>query len=224
VRTLLAADPVDRLLAMSGRVDDDLRADLYRGPLATSDGLAGRRAVAPLAQGIADEPLAATLHIDGQLALVDQMLHYFDRTSMMCSLEVRVPFLDHELVEFSARVPDSLKVRRLQTKYLLKRAADGVLPERVIHKRKLGFFQGPTAGWLQAQMDGAISDYLLGPSPRYAEFLDRGAVERLVRAHREHKPVDVKLLVGVLMLEVWLASYLPRAAVAPVELPASQPV
>jgi len=224
VRTLLAADPIDRLLAMSGRVDDDLRADLYRGPLATSDGLAGRRAVAPLAQGIADEPLAATLHIDGQLALVDQMLHYFDRTSMMCSLEVRVPFLDHELVEFSARVPDSLKVRRLQTKYLLKRAADGVLPERVIHKRKLGFFQGPTAGWLQAQMDGAISDYLLGPSPRYAEFLDRGAVERLVRAHREHKPVDVKLLVGVLMLEVWLASYLPRAAVAPVELPASQPV
>jgi asparagine synthase (glutamine-hydrolysing) len=224
VRTLLAADPIDRLLAMSGRVDDDLRADLYRGPLATSDGLAGRRAVAPLAQGIADEPLAATLHIDGQLALVDQMLHYFDRTSMMCSLEVRVPFLDHELVEFSARVPDSLKVRRLQTKYLLKRAADGVLPERVIHKRKLGFFQGPTAGWLQAQMDGAISDYLLGPSPRYAEFLDRGAVERLVRAHREHKPVDVKLLVGVLMLEVWLASYLPRAAVAPVELTASQPV
>jgi len=224
VRTLLAADPIDRLLAMSGRVDDDLRADLYCGPLATSDGLAGRRAVAPLAQGIADEPLAATLHIDGQLALVDQMLHYFDRTSMMCSLEVRVPFLDHELVEFSARVPDSLKVRRLQTKYLLKRAADGVLPERVIHKRKLGFFQGPTAGWLQAQMDGAISDYLLGPSPRYAEFLDRGAVERLVHAHRAQKPVDVKLLVGVLMLEVWLASYLPRAAVAPVELTASQPV
>jgi asparagine synthase (glutamine-hydrolysing) len=224
VRTLLAADPVERLLAMSGRVDDDLRAELYRGPLATSDGLAGRRAVAPLAEGIADEPLAATLHIDGQLALVDRMLHYFDRTSMMCSLEVRVPFLDHKLVEFCARVPDSLKVRRLQTKYLLKRAAEGILPERVIHKRKLGFFQGPTAGWLQAQMDGAISDYLLGPNPRYAEFLDRGAVERLVRAHREDKPVDVQLLVGVLMLEVWLASYLPRAAAAPVELPAPQPV
>jgi asparagine synthase (glutamine-hydrolysing) len=146
VRTLLAADPVDRLLAMSGRVDDELRAELYRGPLASSDGLAGRRAVAPLAEGIADEPLAATLHIDGQLALVDRMLHYFDRTSMMCSLEVRVPFLDHELVEFCARVPDSLKVRRLQTKYLLKRAARGLLPERVVHKRKLGFFQGPTAG------------------------------------------------------------------------------
>jgi asparagine synthase (glutamine-hydrolysing) len=224
VRTLLAADPVDRLLAMSGRVDDELRAELYRGPLATSDGGAGRRAVAPLVEGIADDPLAATLHIDGQLALVDRMLHYFDRTSMMCSLEVRVPFLDHELVEFSARVPDALKVRRLQTKYLLKRAAVPILPERVINKRKLGFFQGPTAGWLQAQMDGAISDYLLGPNPRYAEFLDRGAVERLVRAHREHRPADAQLLVGVLMLEVWLASYLPRATGAHVELPAPQPV
>jgi asparagine synthase (glutamine-hydrolysing) len=143
---------------------------------------------------------------------------------MMCSLEVRVPFLDHELVEFSARVPDSLKVRRLQTKYLLKRAAGDILPERVIHKRKLGFFQGPTAGWLRAQMDGAISDYLLGPNPRYAEFLDRAAVERLVRAHREHQSVDVQLLVGVLMLEVWLASYLPRATGAALEMPAPLPV
>jgi asparagine synthase (glutamine-hydrolysing) len=133
-----------------------------------------------------------------------------------------VPFLDHEVVEFCARVPDSLKVRRLQNKYLLKRAARGILPDRVIDKRKLGFFQASTGGWLRAQMDGAISDYLLGPSPRYAEFLDRGAVERLVRAHREHQPVDVQLLVGVLMLEVWLASYLPRAASAPAETPAPQ--
>jgi asparagine synthase (glutamine-hydrolysing) len=221
-RTLLAPGAVDRLLAMSGRVDDALRRELYRGPLAESDGLAARRAVTPLAAGIPDEPLAATLHIDGQLALVDRMLHYFDRTSMMRSLEVRVPFLDHEVVEFCARVPDSLKVRRLQTKYLLKRAAEGIVPERVIHKRKLGFFQASTAGWLRAQMDGAISDYLLGPSPRYAEFLDRGAVERLVRSHREHKPVDVQLLVGVLMLEVWLESYLPRAANEPAGTPEPQ--
>jgi asparagine synthase (glutamine-hydrolysing) len=224
VRTLLASNPVERLIAMSGHVDERLRSELYRGPLAALDGGAAFRAVAPLAEGIVDEPLAATLHIDGQLALVDRMLHYFDRTSMMCSLEVRVPFLDHEVVEFCARVPDSLKVRHLQTKYLLRRAATGIVPERVIQKRKLGFFQAPLDGWLRAQLDGAISDYLLGPSPRYAEFLDRGAVERLVRAHREHQAVDVQLLVGVLMLEVWLASYLPRAAGAPTELPAPQPV
>jgi asparagine synthetase B (glutamine-hydrolysing) len=103
-------------------------------------------------------------------------------------------------------------VHRLERKYLLRRAARGLVPERVLEKRKQGFFQGSTGGWLRAQMDGAISDYLLGPSPRYAEFLDRGAVERLVRAHRDGGGVDVQLLVGVLMLEIWLASYLPRAA------------
>jgi asparagine synthase (glutamine-hydrolysing) len=212
VRTLLADGPVDRLLAMSGRVDEALRGELYTGPLAGADGLAARRLVAPLVEGVTDDPLAATLHIDGQLALVDRMLHYFDRASMMHSLEVRVPFLDHELVEYCARIPDSLKVHRLERKYLLRRAARGLVPERVLEKRKQGFFQGSTGGWLRAQMDGAISDYLLGPSPRYAEFLDRGAVERLVRAHRDGGGVDVQLLVGVLMLEIWLASYLPRAA------------
>ncbi len=223
-RTLLAADPVDRLIAMSGRVDQDLRRDLYLGPLASSDGLAARRALEPLAAGVADDPLAATLYIDGQLALVDDMLHYFDRTSMSHSLEVRVPFLDHEVVEYCARIPDSLKVRRWQTKYLLKRAARGIVPDRIIDKRKLGFFRGSTGGWLHAQMDGAISDYLLGPNPRYAEFLDRDTVEGLVRAHREHRRVDVHLLVGVLMLEVWLSSYLPRAAGPPstAQAPASQ--
>jgi len=126
------------------------------------------------------QPLAATLHIDGQLALVDDMLHYFDRTSMLQSLEVRVPFLDHHVVEYCARIPTSLKVngRGLRTKHLLKEAARGIVPQRIIDKRKLGFLRGATGGWLEAQMQGAISDYLLGPSPRYAEFIDQSAVER----------------------------------------------
>jgi len=62
-RTLLAPNPVDRLIAMSGRVDEDLRAELYRGPLATADGLAARRAVAPLADGVADDPQIGRAHV-----------------------------------------------------------------------------------------------------------------------------------------------------------------
>jgi asparagine synthase (glutamine-hydrolysing) len=216
-RTLAAGDPVDRLLAMSGRVDDSLRRELYRGELAETDGRAAMRAIAPLAAGIADEPLAATLHIDGQLALVDDMLHYFDRTSMLQSLEVRVPFLDHHVVEYCARIPTSLKVngRGLRTKHLLKEAARGIVPQRIIDKRKLGFLRGATGGWLEAQMQGAISDYLLGPSPRYAEFIDQSAVERLVARQRTGQG-DSNLLVSILMLEVWLDSYLPRAIGRPV--------
>jgi asparagine synthase (glutamine-hydrolysing) len=210
-RALLAADPVERLLAMSARLDNELRGDLYRGPLGSADGLAARRAIEPLASGLDGHPLGETLHIDGQLALPDLMLHYFDRTSMKHSLEVRVPFLDHHVVEFCARIPDSLKVRRLQTKYLLKRAARGIVPDRIIDKRKLGFFRHSVDGWLKAQMEGSIADYLLDPDARYSEFLDRSTVERLLRDHRDGRPVDVHLLVAVLMLEIWLSSYLPRA-------------
>jgi asparagine synthase (glutamine-hydrolysing) len=210
-RALVAADPVDRVLAMSGRVDDALRRELYVGPLAGADGLAARRMIEPFATTAHGDPLAETLHIDGQLALVDDMLHYFDRASMMHSLEVRVPFLDHHLVEFAARIPSSSKVRRLRTKHLLKEAARGIVPQRIIDKRKLGFVRSSTDGWLRAQMDESIADYLLAPSPHYAEFLDRGAVERLVTSHREGRAIDVHLLVAILMLEIWLATYVPRA-------------
>ena len=61
----------------------------------------------------------------------------------------------------------------------------------------------------------ALSDYLLGPDPRYAALLDRGAVERLVRRQRDGDGRNVHLLLAILMLEVWLSSYLPRAVAAP---------
>jgi asparagine synthase (glutamine-hydrolysing) len=213
-QTLAACDPVERLLAMSGKLPDSLRRELVHGPLQETSG-AARRSVAALAQGVPDDPLPSTLFIDGQLALVDDMLHYFDRASMAHSLEVRVPFLDHHLVEWSARVPSRLKVRGRQTKVLLKEAARGIVPDDIIDKPKIGFFRGASDGWLRAQLSGALSDYLLGPNPRYAEFLDRDVVERMVRRQREGDGGDVHLLLAILMLEVWLTSFLPRALATP---------
>ena len=141
-RTLSAPNTVERLIAMSSRMDEDLRGVLFRGPLEGSDGSAARRVVADRLGRLSDTPLPATLYIDAKLALVDDMLHYFDRASMAHSLEVRVPFLDHRVVEYCAGIPAELKVRRLTTKYLLKRASRGILPDRIIDKRKIGFFAG----------------------------------------------------------------------------------
>lgn len=215
-RTLQAVDPVARLLAMMGQVNDGMRSRLVRGPLAELDGRAAERAVLRCLDGAPDEPLAAQLYLDGQLALPEDMLHYFDRTSMAHSLEVRVPFLDHHLVEYCATIPSNLKVRRLTTKYLLKRAARGLIPDRIIDKRKIGFFNAAVDGWFRAQTAGMVSDYLLGPQPRYAEFLDRGVVEELVRGHASGASTrNVEMLLSVLMLEVWLSSFLPRATAAP---------
>ena len=88
------------------------------------------------------------------------------------------------MVEFCARVPTDLKVRGLTTKYLLKRAARGIVPDRIIDKRKIGFFNAAVGAWFRSQADGAISDYLLAPNPAIRGVARaRTAVERLVAQH-----------------------------------------
>ena len=210
----LAADgPAERLLAMSGRVGSDTRSALYRGPLAQLDGGAPMRAVTAIADGIPDHPLLSTLYIDAQLALPDAMLHYFDQMSMAHSLEVRVPFLDRRVVEFCAKLPAHLKVRRLNTKFVLKHAARGLVPDRIVRKPKVGFFRGATDAWLREQIAGPTAAYLLDESARYTEFLDRDVVRDLVVAQARGQSSDRHLLKAILMLEVWLRSYIPRAIV-----------
>jgi asparagine synthase (glutamine-hydrolysing) len=128
---------------------------------------------------------------------------------MARSLEVRVPFLDHELVELCAGIPPQMKVDGRTRKAVLKRAARGVVPDRVIDKPKIGFFNDSLDRWFASTTSASVSDYLLGPSPRYAEMLDRGEVERIVKGG-----AGGRTLLGILMLEVWLSSFLPRATSA----------
>ena len=222
-RTLAAPDPVTRLMEMSGRLGGGLRESLYRGPLTGKRGGAAIDAARQALASTEDDPLPATLHLDAQLALPDMMLHYFDRASMAHSLEVRVPFLDHRVVEYCARVPGDLKVHRLQTKYLLKQASTGIVPNRVIHKRKLGFFRGSTQGWLQAQLRRSAPELLLGSNLRCGEFLDAEYVRRLALNHRDGTDLsNTQLLTAVLMLEAWLGSFVPRAVAS--AMPRSEPV
>ena len=214
-KTLAAADTGARFLSMRNGLDAELRQAMARGALARVDQGAAQRALTARAEAISD-PLEATLYLDAQLGLVDDMLHYFDRASMAHSLEVRVPFLDHHLVEYCATIPADLKVRRLTTKYLLKRAARGLIPDRIIEKPKVGFFNGSVESWIARQMNGLVREYLFAPSPRFAELLDASAVRRLVEAQVERPTADnAHLVLSILMLEVWLSTYLPRALGAP---------
>jgi asparagine synthase (glutamine-hydrolysing) len=214
-RTLATNDPAQRLLEMSSKLDPDLRGRLVTGPMAALDGEAAGDAVRAILAGLDGHALSTTLYVDGQLALVDDMLHYFDRASMYHSLEVRVPFLDHHMVEYCARIPPRHKVHRLKTKRVLRHAARGLVPDRVIDKKKLGFFRPAVEQWLGAQTEGPVQDYLLAPDARYAEFLDRDEVTTLARTGRARAGgAQPHLLLAILMLEVWLATYLPRAVAA----------
>jgi asparagine synthase (glutamine-hydrolysing) len=222
---LAARDPVELYLAANANVDTQLRRRLVTGPLTRLDGREAHRAIADRAPASTADPLATLLHLDGQLGLVDDMLHYFDRASMARSLEVRVPFLDHGLVELSARIPTSLKVRGRTTKYLLKRVARRFLPDDVVHRPKVGFFNAVVGDWFRAQAAGATAQYLRPDTARVYQFLDRREVQRLVgrndgqtAAHSEQAS-----LLSVLMLELWLTEFLPRATAAPRTAPAPAP-
>jgi asparagine synthase (glutamine-hydrolysing) len=207
---LRARDPVERLMSMSGHIDPTLRSGLVNGPLAALDGEAASRAASAYLRGVELDPLSATLLLDAQLGLVDDMLHYFDRASMAHSLEVRVPFLEHEFVECSARVPTNLKVRGITTKYILRKMSQGLIPDEIISKKKIGFFNGAVANWFTAQADRSIASYLLQPEPRYAEVLDVTEVKRLINRNGAQSR-ESRLVLAILMLEIWLMTFVPRA-------------
>jgi asparagine synthase (glutamine-hydrolysing) len=155
-------------------------------------------------------PLEAALYLEARLGLVDDRLHYFDRASMAWSLEVRVPFLDHRVVEYCAALPPSAKVRRLQGKHLLREAARDLVPPFVLEKRKLGFFSENVQSWLGATGAGTV-DALLAPEARIREIVDGAALGRLVTEWRGGHTRHARILLAVVMLERWLDHYLPRA-------------
>jgi asparagine synthase (glutamine-hydrolysing) len=208
-----AGDPSRRLLAMSGRLVDGARVDLYKGPLAAVGEDNAYAAVEALRGGLDGDPLAVTLYLDARLGLVDHMLLYFDRTSMAHSLEVRVPYLDHRLVEWAATVPPSMKVQRGVTKRVLKAAGMQLLPTQTVKKRKVGFFRSALDVWLDAQLAGPAGDHLQSGDAAYLELLDRSAVAQLVADYRRKRAEDeARLVFAILLLESWLTSFRRRAA------------
>jgi asparagine synthase (glutamine-hydrolysing) len=199
--SVAAQSPQEMLLAMSGLVNVPTREALYRGPLSAVEGTAARRAIDEVADGRdLGDPLAGLLYLDAQLALPEDMLLYFDRTSMAKSIEVRVPFLDHELVEWAARVPTRLKVDYLKTKRVLKEAARGILPDEVVNRPKLGFFRHASHDWLVAQLRGDLGRQL-------QDLIDR----ELAGARNE-----TQLLLAIVMLELWLTACKAQSRAVPI--------
>jgi asparagine synthase (glutamine-hydrolysing) len=174
-------------------------------------------AVRDAANGVDDShALSSLLYLDAKLALVDDMLLYFDRTSMAHSLEVRVPFLDHRLVEWAATVPPSMKVQRGVTKRVLKRVGSRMLPEATVTKKKVGFFRFALDAWLLAQLERGGAELLASRDARYRQFFDGDAVESLVADYQRRPHEDLaRLVFAVLLLEAWLGA-IQRQAAAPV--------
>jgi asparagine synthase (glutamine-hydrolysing) len=208
---LQASDPVTRMIGSIGLLRPELREQLFSGALADHADAAERSLAAHLNGTSGAVPLEAAMYLEAQLGLVDDRLHYFDRASMAWSLEVRVPFLDHELVELCAALPPSVKANALEGKRALRRAARGVIPDFVLDKPKLGFFSTSVGSWLDTDDGAFVGDLLLGPDPRYARVADPALVRRLVEQWRGGERRHAKTILGLVMLELWLRDFLPRA-------------
>ncbi|MCP4664788.1 MAG: asparagine synthetase B, partial [Deltaproteobacteria bacterium] len=140
--------------------------------------------------------------------LLDYILVKVDRCSMMHSLEVRAPFLDKDVVEFAFALPWWLKIRHGRRKYLLKQAFKGILPGRILHRKKRGFLI-PTALWLKGMLR-PLMDELLGETWLKNQGLFRPDMVRRLREEHERGLADHrKELWTLLVLQLWLYHHRP---------------
>lgn len=212
MEALQAPDAATRLLASSTLIQPELRGQLFAGAMAEHARAAERVLDGRLDPARGAQPLGAALYLDGRLGLVDDMLSYFDRCSMAHSLEVRVPFLDHRLVELAARIPTRHKVRRLQGKHVLRLAAEPLVPAFVLEKPKRGFFNEAVAPWLRACGTDLLDDVLLAPDARIGAVVDGAGIAGAASAWRGGDDRHAPLLLAMVMLELWLSRTLPRAS------------
>ncbi|HEX3042652.1 MAG TPA: asparagine synthase (glutamine-hydrolyzing) [Solirubrobacterales bacterium] len=216
---LATGDPVERMLAMSRVVQPRERLALFTPEFLrdTDVGEPVRRHREELSGRSA---LTQTLYLDSRLALVDNMLLYFDKMSMATSLEVRVPFMDHDLVSFCFALPDNRKVRRGNRKELLKRVSRGLIDDEIIDKRKRGFFRSALGSWLRAQQGGLLEQTLLDPRTAERGLYRRPEVERLLQASGGGDIKADQRLFCLFLLERWMREWVDAPAPAPAAEPA----
>jgi asparagine synthase (glutamine-hydrolysing) len=158
------------------------------------------------AESPADQGVDKALHIDTTVMLVDDPVKRVDNMTMAWSLEARVPFLDHELVELAARIPPIMKVGR-GGKYVLKEAARAVVPHAVIDRPK-GYFPVPELKYLRGRSLDFVRDALNSRACLERGLFRRAYVERLLDAPRDHlTPLKGSKLWQVASLEIWLQAH-----------------
>lgn len=147
-------------------------------------------------------PLDRMLYADLHTWLVDDLLIKGDRMSMASSVEARVPFLDHPLVEFAASLPPSFKARGGKTKILLKRLAERYIPRETIYRKKVGFTV-PLTPWFQGPLAGFVRETLLGERALSRGYFRPEVVRRLVDEHLGGRVDRGRALWTLLSLEIW---------------------
>ena len=170
------------------------------------------RAEDPLLEFLADipsnaSPLERMLALEQRFFLTDHNLTYTDKMSMAVGLEVRVPFLDSDLVEYAAQIPPHLKQRGREGKWILKKAMEPYLPKEVIYRPKSGF-GAPLRRWLQVELRDWLSDTLSVDRLQRRGLFDPRAVQRLIADNAEGRIDASYTLLSLACIEIWCKNFL----------------
>jgi asparagine synthase (glutamine-hydrolysing) len=192
-------DPAESHAFWNGTFSEAEKRDLHIG-----DGHEPTAAI--LAKGLG-EPAAGYLNqylfLDQTYYLPDDILYKCDRMSMAHSLEVRPPFLDHRIVEFAGRLPESLKIRGRKLKFILRELMRDKLPQSVLTRRKEGF-DIPAHEWFRGPLKPMLLDAVNRRTVEDSGVFHWKAIDPLINAHLERRANLGYHLWGLLVLFLWM--------------------
>src|SRR5260370_22422555 len=157
------------------------------------------------------------LYVDTKTWLPDDLLIKADRMTMANSLELRVPFLDHKVLEFAARLPRNQKVRGLQMKYLLKKVLAKRVPGEILQRRKVAF-PVPYVKWMRHELKDLARYILLYSKSLSRGYFQKAAVEDLI-VHNSRSNDYANEIFSLMVLELWHRAFIRRAETTTIPLP-----
>jgi asparagine synthase (glutamine-hydrolysing) len=158
--------------------------------------------------------LERMLALEQRFFLADHNLLYTDKMSMAVGVEVRVPFLDLDLVELAARIPDRLKQRGRTGKWILRKAMEPYLPKDVVYRPKTGF-GAPLRRWMRNDLRDMVGDLLSESSLRRRGLFEPAAVQRLIQDNDTGRRDTAYTLFSLLCIEIWCRRFIDSAGEPP---------
>lgn len=155
----------------------------------------------------AEDPLDKVFYCDIKTYLPEDILACTDRMSMRHSLEVRVPFLDHKLMEFCATIPSEMKIKFWQKKYILKKAVAKILPNEILTHRKQGF-EGPMTQWLQNDLKSYVLDILSEKELNKHDLFNKSVVKTILDDHFNRVEINDTLIWSLVVFQTWYNNYI----------------
>jgi len=153
------------------------------------------------------DELGGLQFIEMRYSLPDELLMYADKLSMAHSLELRVPYLDTEIVEYVEKLPASYKIRMGKRKWLHKQVCKNYLPDEIINRKKRAFATNVVDEWFQNSVNGKFRDYIVDQQSLMYKYFNYSSVQLLYTSHRNFQQDNYKILFSIVVFEEWLRTF-----------------